>query len=145
MAQSGPKARDWSADDPDDSDDGEIEILEIVGLDDEPPASPQSRPGPGGEAEEAGEILLDLDAEAVDAGPPGSAAPAPPEVAALSDRERLIRLQADFENFKKRAERERDANERHAAAALVTRLLPVLDNFETRLVVAIEQFVGDTA
>ena len=30
-------------------------------------------------------------------------------------------------------EREREANERHAAAGLVTRLLPVLDNFERAL------------
>src|SRR5262249_52045779 len=45
-------------------------------------------------------------------------------------RERLLRLQADFENFKKRTERERVDHLRHVTAGLLVRLLPVLDNFD---------------
>jgi molecular chaperone GrpE len=42
----------------------------------------------------------------------------------------LRRLQADFENYRKRTLREQTARVASASQALVTRLLPVLDNFE---------------
>jgi molecular chaperone GrpE len=42
----------------------------------------------------------------------------------------LRRLQADFENYRKRTLREQTARAASASQALVTRLLPVLDNFE---------------
>jgi molecular chaperone GrpE len=45
----------------------------------------------------------------------------------------LQRLQAEFENYKKRAERERVNYTEKANADLVMRLLPVLDNFERAL------------
>lgn len=45
----------------------------------------------------------------------------------------LQRLQAEFENYRKRAERERTEYIEQANAALVERLLPVLDNFERAL------------
>jgi molecular chaperone GrpE len=45
----------------------------------------------------------------------------------------LQRLQAEFENYKKRAERERTEIVEQANAALVEKLLPVLDNFERAL------------
>jgi molecular chaperone GrpE len=44
--------------------------------------------------------------------------------------ERLLRVTADFENFKKRAARERTEAAQFANAALLQKLLPVLDNFE---------------
>jgi molecular chaperone GrpE len=44
--------------------------------------------------------------------------------------DRLLRTTADFENFKKRAARERVETTQSAAAALVEKLLPVLDHFE---------------
>jgi molecular chaperone GrpE len=44
--------------------------------------------------------------------------------------ERLLRTTADFENFKKRAARERTEAAQFANAALLQRLLPILDNFE---------------
>ncbi len=44
--------------------------------------------------------------------------------------DRLLRTAADFENFKKRAARERHEAARSATAALIYRLLPVLDHFE---------------
>jgi molecular chaperone GrpE len=42
----------------------------------------------------------------------------------------LRRLQADFDNFRKRTLREQTARAASASQALVARLLPVLDNFE---------------
>jgi molecular chaperone GrpE len=42
----------------------------------------------------------------------------------------LRRLQADFDNYRKRTLREQTARASMASQALVTRLLPVLDNFE---------------
>ncbi len=44
--------------------------------------------------------------------------------------DRLLRTAADFENFKKRAARERHEAAQAATAALVNKLLPVLDHFE---------------
>jgi molecular chaperone GrpE len=53
------------------------------------------------------------------------------EKAALYDQ--LLRRQAEFENYRKRVERER-TDERHKARAdLLVELLPVLDNFERAL------------
>ena len=44
--------------------------------------------------------------------------------------ERLLRTTADFDNFKKRATRERQDAIRYANESLVQKLLPVLDNLE---------------
>jgi molecular chaperone GrpE len=105
---------------PDTGDDDEIEILEVVGLDED---SPAARPveSPSDEADED-EITVDFDESSDGAG--GIDEPA------VTEFDRLARLKADFENFKKRVEREKEANQRQAAAGLVTRILPVLDNFE---------------
>jgi molecular chaperone GrpE len=42
----------------------------------------------------------------------------------------LVRLQADFENYRKRIERDRHHENRRALASLVESLLPVMDAFE---------------
>jgi molecular chaperone GrpE len=47
--------------------------------------------------------------------------------------DRLARLQADFENARKRAERERIENREYAMGSIVEQFLPVLDNFELAL------------
>lgn len=112
--------------------DDEIEILEVVGVDEDGAFSAAVEPAPGDD--DAVEIVFD-EAEAA---PP---APAPPPDGIerrvdLETRERFLRLQADFENFKKRMERERADHLRHATGALVGRLLPVLDNFERAIVAA---------
>ncbi|MEG0495080.1 MAG: nucleotide exchange factor GrpE [Eubacterium sp.] len=44
--------------------------------------------------------------------------------------ERLMRLQADFENFKKRTQKEKTDIHQFALETLMTKLLPVLDNLE---------------
>jgi molecular chaperone GrpE len=51
-------------------------------------------------------------------------------------RERMLRLLADFENFKKRIERERADHFRFATFGLVGRILPVIDNLERAIAAA---------
>jgi molecular chaperone GrpE len=48
----------------------------------------------------------------------------------------LRRLQADFDNYRKRTLREQTARAASASQALVARLLPVLDNFELAVTAA---------
>lgn len=50
--------------------------------------------------------------------------------------ERLLRTTADFDNFKKRAAREKTESAQYATASLLQKLLPVLDNFEMALAAA---------
>jgi molecular chaperone GrpE len=50
--------------------------------------------------------------------------------------ERLLRLAADFENYKKRAAREREEYVAHANERLVKDLLPILDDLERALAAA---------
>ncbi|XP_017249769.1 uncharacterized protein LOC108220495 isoform X2 [Daucus carota subsp. sativus] len=57
------------------------------------------------------------------------------KVASLSteisyERDRILRISADFENFRKRTERERFSLLTNAKGEVVESLLPVLDNFE---------------
>jgi molecular chaperone GrpE len=46
---------------------------------------------------------------------------------------RYLRLQADFDNYRRRTRLEIEAGEKYKAQKLVTELLPVLDNFERGL------------
>lgn len=46
---------------------------------------------------------------------------------------RLVRLQADFDNYRKRVAREREDLLKYAGEQLITALLPVVDNFERAL------------
>ena len=50
--------------------------------------------------------------------------------------DRLLRTTADFDNFKKRAARERTEAAQYASQGLLQKLLPVLDNFEMALTAA---------
>lgn len=71
-------------------------------------------------------------------------APAPEALQALKERaakadeywDRLLRVSADFENFKKRAARERQEATKFANESLLTKLVPVLDHFEAALAAA---------
>ena len=70
-----------------------------------------------------------------------SGAPAGADVEALKNKanenwERYVRLAAEFDNFKKRAAREREDAIRYANQALIAKVLPVLDNFEMALAAA---------
>lgn len=50
--------------------------------------------------------------------------------------DRLLRTTADFDNFKKRAAREKIESAQYASFSLLQKLLPVLDNFEMALTAA---------
>lgn len=129
-----------------DDDDG-IEIVEVVGLDDDSPAAsvvPDDDPD---------EVVLSLDSpdspDEYSEPKMGAAAEAGIEPTpddgrpGRSDQERLLRVHADFENYKKRVERQADENRKQAAASLITRILPVLDNFERALSVGSAGENGD--
>ena len=105
--------------------DEEIEILEVVGLDEDAPPS-------AGVDVDVPEVEFDVE---FDDQPPR---PEPETTADPGDRERVLRLQAEFENFKRRVEREKEDFYRHATSGLVGQLLPVVDNFERALLHADE-------
>ncbi len=48
-------------------------------------------------------------------------------------KEQLLRLRADFENYKKRTSKERETFIKNASESLIIRLLPILDNFQKAL------------
>lgn len=50
--------------------------------------------------------------------------------------ERLLRTTADFDNFKKRAAREKQDASKYATESLLGKIIPVLDNFEMALAAA---------
>src|SRR5215470_17634474 len=66
---------------------------------------------------------------------------APEQLAELKDRaakadehwERLLRTTADFDNFKKRAAREKQDAIKFANESVLQKLIPVLDNFDSAL------------
>ena len=72
---------------------------------------------------------------------PGTAAPsqAPePEQPVEETDDRLLRLAADFENYKKRAARERQEYVQLANERLIVELIPILDDLERALAAAEE-------
>jgi molecular chaperone GrpE len=105
----------------------DIEILEVVGVDEN--GSPVAPADP-----DDVEVVFE-DGDELGASPERAAAVAV-STETIDLRERLLRLQADFENFKKRIDRERYDHFRYATFALVGRILPVLDNFERAMTAA---------
>ncbi|MBY7143336.1 nucleotide exchange factor GrpE [Virgibacillus sp. NKC19-3] len=51
--------------------------------------------------------------------------------------DRLLRLQAEFDNFKKRSQKEKEVDRKYKSQDLVNELLPVIDNFERALQVEV--------
>ncbi|HKY32691.1 MAG TPA: nucleotide exchange factor GrpE [Candidatus Polarisedimenticolia bacterium] len=88
--------------------------------------------GPGAGAPESDEIEIVDDSRS-----PGPAAGAEGLKAVQSERDKYydlwVRARADFENFRKRIERERDEERAQAGAALARDILPALDNLERAL------------
>lgn len=64
------------------------------------------------------------------------------EIARLTDR--LLRLQADFDNFRKRTNRERDDLRKRAGEAILADLVPILDNLEFGLQQALNKPGGES-
>ncbi|WP_186576455.1 nucleotide exchange factor GrpE [Aquibacillus kalidii] len=52
--------------------------------------------------------------------------------------QRLLRLQAEYDNFRKRTQKEKEADRKYRSQSLVTELLPAVDNFERALQVEIK-------
>jgi molecular chaperone GrpE len=76
-------------------------------------------------------VGLEPPAGAEECAPEADAAPEGADVQEMEARH--MRLRADFENYRKRVEREKSDYSRQAAAALMLDLLPVLDNLERAL------------
>jgi len=82
--------------------------------------------------------------ETADAVPAPLPPPTPEQIEELKSRaakadenwDRLLRTTADFDNFKKRAAREKIEAAQYASFSLLQKLLPVLDNFEMALTAA---------
>ena len=84
-----------------------------------------------GSVEEIEREMRETAAEAAgDTPPPADAPAAEPQE---DYRNRYIRAVADFENFRKRSEREKADFFRYATAGVLRDLLPVLDNFDRAL------------
>ncbi|MFD1066332.1 nucleotide exchange factor GrpE [Oceanobacillus locisalsi] len=52
---------------------------------------------------------------------------------------RVLRLQAEFDNYKRRTSKEREAERKYKAQDMVQELLPVMDNFERALQVDVSE------
>jgi molecular chaperone GrpE len=81
--------------------------------------------------EDTGDTVEDIEHEMEVAAQEAAA----PSAAPTADdfRDRYLRSLADFENFRKRSEREKNDFQRYALAGMVRDLLPVLDNFDRGL------------
>lgn len=123
--------------------DGEPDATEGVAVEEpttaqqvgEPEAAPAEQPAPADEravTERADEVAEDEAAsDVVEAEEDAIAADLEKARAeAETYLDDLRRLQADFDNYRKRTLREQTARTASASQALVARLLPVLDNFE---------------
>jgi molecular chaperone GrpE len=95
----------------------------------EPQAGADAAPEAAADAADAADVDEPEDAAgaAADGGAPAELAAAQAEAEGYLDD--LRRLQAEFDNYRKRTLREQTARAAAASQALVTRLLPVLDNF----------------
>jgi len=80
----------------------------------------------------------------------GEAAPTPQEITELRQQaakarehwEQLLRTAADLDNFKKRAQRERQEAVQYANASLMQKLIPALDNFDMAMAAASNSQAG---
>ncbi|WP_152656300.1 nucleotide exchange factor GrpE [Oceanobacillus sp. CFH 90083] len=52
---------------------------------------------------------------------------------------RMLRLQAEFDNYKRRTLKEREADRKYKAQDMIQELLPVMDNFERALQVEVSE------
>ncbi|MGD9781984.1 MAG: nucleotide exchange factor GrpE [Kiritimatiellia bacterium] len=94
----------------------------------QPPPTPAA-PAP---AEDPNRPAVDSSSPAPEA-PPAAPAPESPLSPEEVLKERLLRLQADFDNYRKRMDREKKDWIVFASEKLVLELLPVLDHFELGL------------
>ncbi len=83
--------------------------------------------------EDTGDSVADIENE-MEAAAQEAVADRPAAAPPVDDfRDRYVRTLADFENFRKRSEREKDDFRRYALVGVIRDLLPVIDNFERGL------------
>lgn len=109
---------------------------------------PAAEPGPAPAAEDAeparAEPAQPEEAAAAPEPPAAEAQPAADPAAERDEfRDLLLRKQAEFDNYKKRVERDRARANRQAERTLIAALLPLLDDFERALGTAAEGSGGD--
>ncbi|MBR5741896.1 MAG: nucleotide exchange factor GrpE [Firmicutes bacterium] len=110
---------------------------------DEAPAAEQSEKAPEANGETAGAEGETPEDESGGADPEAAEAPEPEEKKEDEDlKTQYLRLAADFQNFRKRTEKEKGDIYARANEALMTDLLPVLDDFERALAVKDEAAKG---
>ncbi|MEH7120818.1 nucleotide exchange factor GrpE [Neobacillus vireti] len=85
--------------------------------------------------ENAGEAVVNEDAQTTAEAEVNPAEEYLNEIEALKAKleeadNRYLRLQADFDNFRRRTRLDQEAGEKYRAQKLITELLPALDNFE---------------
>jgi molecular chaperone GrpE len=83
--------------------------------------------------EDTGDSVADIEHE-MEVAAQEAVAGVPPATTQEDDfRDRYVRTLADFENFRKRSEREKDDFRRYALVGVIRDLLPVIDNFDRAL------------
>lgn len=83
--------------------------------------------------EDTGESVADIEHEMEVAAQEAVAGRIAPAVQEEDFRDRYLRTLADFENFRKRSEREKEDFRRYALVGVIRDLLPVIDNFDRAL------------
>jgi molecular chaperone GrpE len=116
----------------------ELEILREVDAEGNPVESAGDRTGEIGESRAMEEELGTAEAEEPDVAELELVPDTEGQLEILTEerdrlREDLLRVQADFINFRKRMEREKSEVVRRASQSLIEELLPVIDNFELAL------------
>ncbi len=105
-------------------------------------ATPEKGQAPGAQASEAAETGEPESGPAAEPGDAGNPNDPPTATAAELEaargevkeyHERLLRVSADFENYKKRSAREMESHRKYANENLIKALLPVVDNLELAL------------
>ena len=83
--------------------------------------------------EDTGDSVADIEHEMEVAAQEAVAGVTPAAAPEDDFRDRYVRTLADFENYRKRSEREKDDFRRYALVGVIRDLLPVIDNFERAL------------
>ena len=83
--------------------------------------------------EDTGESVADIEHEMEVAAQEAVAGRIAPAAQEEDFRDRYLRTLADFENFRKRSEREKEDFRRYALVGVIRDLLPVIDNFDRAL------------
>ncbi|ANS77208.1 molecular chaperone GrpE [Paenibacillus yonginensis] len=58
---------------------------------------------------------------------------------AAEHQQRLLRVQADYDNFRRRTQKEKEELAKYASSKLISELLPVFDNFERALAAGVSE------